>query len=234
MTILPVYHSVAPTGTTASLLPPHLATHHNSMPRLPPTAAPEAPPTGVAASPPPHTAAASSSSSWRLPVLLLSLCWCLCFSVLTAPQHGQSAPLAGPQLGSCASSGRASRLQLGTPRARPAYWAPSHCRGCSSEPLPEPPIPPPLTTQACAATLNLAGALFSDSAYHTLPLALTTFSSGLYNLLLPCELRRLGRWRAYLLGATLGSVGGLTCCMPQGSNPVTSRQGTRQACYSHV
>ena len=132
-----------------------------------PTAA--APAAGVAASPPPHTAAASSSS-WRLPVLLLSLCWCLCFSVLTA----------------------------------------------------------------CAATLNLAGALFSDSAYHTLPLALTTFSSGLYNLLLPCELRRLGRWRAYLLGATLGSVGGLTCCMPQGSNPVTSRQGTRQACYSHV
>ena len=36
-----------------------------------------------------------------------------------------------PQLGSCASSGRASRLQLGTPRARPAYRA-RHCRGCSS------------------------------------------------------------------------------------------------------
>ena len=37
-----------------------------------------------------------------------------------------------PQLGSCASSGRASRLQLGTPRAWPAHWAPSHCFGCSS------------------------------------------------------------------------------------------------------
>ena len=101
-----------------------------------------------------------------------------------------------------------------------------------------PPLPllvPVLLRPHCLrGNLNLAGALFSDSAYHTLPLALTTFSSGLYNLLLPCELRRLGRWRAYLLGATLGSVGGLTCCTPQGSNPVTSRQGTRQACYSHV
>ena len=34
-------------------------------------------------------------------------------------QHGQSAAWAGPQLGSCASSGRAWRL-----------WAPSHCLGC--------------------------------------------------------------------------------------------------------
>ena len=86
-------------------------------------------------------------SSWRLPVLLLSLCWCLCFSVLTA----------------------------------------------------------------CAATINLAGARFSTSAYHTVPLALTTFSSGLFNLVLPFELRAFGRWRAYLLGALVGCVGGLTC-----------------------
>ena len=42
-------------------------------------------------------------------------------------------PLAVPQLGSCASSGRAWRLyrRLGTPGKRPALWAPSHCLGCS-------------------------------------------------------------------------------------------------------
>ena len=36
-----------------------------------------------------------------------------------------------------------------------------------------------------------AGALFSDSDYLTLP-ALTTVSSGRYNLVRPFELRRLG------------------------------------------
>eukprot|EP00964_Phaeocystis_antarctica_P067117 scaffold40625_cov45-Phaeocystis_antarctica.AAC.1 len=41
-------------------------------------------------------------------------------------QHGQSAPLAVPQVGSCASE------QFGTPRKRPAHWAPSHRLGCSS------------------------------------------------------------------------------------------------------
>ena len=64
-------------------------------------------------------------------------------------QHGQSAaPLAGPQLGSCASSGRAWRLWLArhTPRERPAHWAPSHRLGCSSQAPPKPPISPPLTT----------------------------------------------------------------------------------------
>ena len=34
--------------------------------------------------------------------------------------------------------------QLSTPRERPALWAPSRCRGCSSEPPPKPPIPPPI------------------------------------------------------------------------------------------
>ena len=35
--------------------------------------------------------------------------------------------------------------QLGTPRERPAHWAPSHCLVCSSQPPPKPPISPPLT-----------------------------------------------------------------------------------------
>ena len=56
-----------------------------------------------------------------------------------ARQHGRSAPLAVPQLGFCASSGRAWRLwATRTPRKRPTHWAPSHCLGCSSEPPPKP------------------------------------------------------------------------------------------------
>jgi len=48
---------------------------------------------------------------------------------LVAQQHGQSAPWTVPQLGSCASSGRAWRPgQLGTP---------SHCLGCWSQPPPD-------------------------------------------------------------------------------------------------
>ena len=42
--------------------------------------------------------------------------------------------LAVPQLGSCASSGRAWRLWAArhSQGDRPAHWAPSHCLGCSS------------------------------------------------------------------------------------------------------
>eukprot|EP00964_Phaeocystis_antarctica_P078155 scaffold48599_cov61-Phaeocystis_antarctica.AAC.8 len=57
----------------------------------------------------------------------------------------------GNQMGVCLSMVKVPALdapvdaeQLSTPRKRPAYWAPSHCLGCSNEP-PKPPIPPPLT-----------------------------------------------------------------------------------------
>ena len=62
-------------------------------------------------------------------------------------QHGQSGPLAAPQLGPCASSGRASAAadSSALPGERPAHWAPSRCLGCLSAPPPKPPISPHLT-----------------------------------------------------------------------------------------
>ena len=69
------------------------------------------------------------------------------------PQHGQSPRSAVPELGSCASSGRAWRLWAARHFAwRPSPWAPSHCLWCSSEPPPKPPMSPPLTTQVPEAT----------------------------------------------------------------------------------
>ena len=58
--------------------------------------------------------------------------------------HAQSGPLAVPPLGPRASSGHAWRLWLArhSQGKRPAHWAPGHCLGCSSEPLPKPPISP--------------------------------------------------------------------------------------------
>ena len=49
------------------------------------------------------------------------------------PQHGQNAPMAVLQLGSCASSGRAWRLRLArhTPREWPGNWPLSQTLGCS-------------------------------------------------------------------------------------------------------
>ena len=56
-----------------------------------------------------------------------------------AQQHGQSAVWAVPQFGSCASSG------LGTPRERPALWAPSHCLRLAASKVT---LSSPLTIQA--------------------------------------------------------------------------------------
>eukprot|EP00964_Phaeocystis_antarctica_P132041 scaffold96046_cov45-Phaeocystis_antarctica.AAC.3 len=57
------------------------------------------------------------------------------------PEHGQRAPWAAPQLGSCASLGRTWRpwTARDSQSERPAHWAPGHCPGHSS--------PPPFTTQ---------------------------------------------------------------------------------------
>eukprot|EP00964_Phaeocystis_antarctica_P156030 scaffold125505_cov63-Phaeocystis_antarctica.AAC.1 len=65
-------------------------------------------------------------------------------------------PLAAPQLGSCASSGRARRLWA-APGTRPAHCAPSDRLGRSSQPPPKPPVPLRLTTQAAASAGGVAG-----------------------------------------------------------------------------
>lgn len=89
-----------------------------------------------------------TSDAWWPPVLLLSACWAVGFSVLTA----------------------------------------------------------------CAASINLTGAALSENAATaTLPLALTSFTTGLYSLLLPAEFARLGRYRSYVAGALVGALGCFGC-----------------------
>jgi len=78
---------------------------------------------------------------------------------------------------------------------------------------------PVLTLSACwalafavltsgAASVNLAGAALTDtSALSSFPLAFISFTSGIYNLVLPIEIRTLGRYRTYLLGACVGVLG---------------------------
>ncbi len=91
----------------------------------------------------------TNSHLWYRPVLLLSVCWALAFSVLTA----------------------------------------------------------------CAASLNLAGReISSDAAIATLPMAMQSYCTGIYNLVLPFEFERLGRWQAYMLGGVIG-ISGCICCI---------------------
>ena len=61
--------------------------------------------------------------------------------------HGQSDPLAVPQLGSCASSGRAWRLLAAVLPGRGRATGLPATALCSSYAIPKPPIPSPVTIQ---------------------------------------------------------------------------------------
>ena len=73
-----------------------------------------------------------------------------------APQQGQSAVLAVPEVGSRTSAGRAWRLRAArdTQGERPAPWVLRHRLRASSQPPPKPPTLPPLTMQAPRAKMN--------------------------------------------------------------------------------
>jgi MFS family permease len=63
-----------------------------------------------------------------------------------------------------------------------------------------------------AASANLAAASLTDAAaLASFPLAVITFISGLFNLVLPQEIGLLGRYRAYLVGAAIGAGGCVMC-----------------------
>ena len=84
-----------------------------------------------------------------------------------APQHGQSAPWQCPSSAPAPPSGVfVDPGQLGTPRKRPAHWAPSHCLGCSSEVPPKPSISPPLTIQAPAAITRIRTQMLKEEGAH--------------------------------------------------------------------
>ena len=66
---------------------------------------------------------------------------------------------------------------------------------------------------SCASAINLAGASLSGNPnLDTLPLSATSFSTALFNFLLPSIFKRLGRHRGYVAGTLFGIAGGL-CCM---------------------
>ena len=66
---------------------------------------------------------------------------------------------------------------------------------------------------SCASAINLAGASLSGNPnLDTLPLSATSFSTALFNFLLPSIFKRLGRHRGYVAGTFFGIAGGL-CCM---------------------
>eukprot|EP00964_Phaeocystis_antarctica_P156982 scaffold126959_cov48-Phaeocystis_antarctica.AAC.1 len=58
--------------------------------------------------------------------------------IYSAPRAAPYSSAPAPPQGAPEGSG-----QLGTPRVRPAHWAPSRCLGCSSQPPPKPPPKPP-------------------------------------------------------------------------------------------
>ena len=58
--------------------------------------------------------------------------------IYSAPRAAPYSSASAPPQGAPGGSG-----QLGTPRVRPAHWAPSRCLGCSSQPPPKPPPKPP-------------------------------------------------------------------------------------------
>jgi len=87
-----------------------------------------------------------------------------CYALPARPNRA-SAPSAGPELGSCASSGRAWRLRKvrRSQGERPGHWAPSRCLGCSSgPPPPKSPIPLTLTAQALLYDWLLPAEVFNE------------------------------------------------------------------------
>ena len=90
------------------------------------------------------------------------------------PTWSECPPLAGPKLGSRASSGRTSRPVHGLARhplrrgrgELGAHCTLGHCLGCSSQPRPRPPSPPPLTTQAGPTTPRAPSGSVATGAPH--------------------------------------------------------------------
>lgn len=70
------------------------------------------------------------------------------------------------------------------------------------------------TLTVTIATISLVGKPFSPgAAADTVPLACVFYFTGLANAAIPAEVRRLGRQRAYVLGAALGILGCTVCAL---------------------